>query len=433
MRRKLVLCLLLFTGCVQYGIAQDFWRTPLALNAWSGSESAWSDSIAAKRKSFVGIEGNILYGCDGMHNDFLMKMYKGGFIDSAYIEKSAETLLPSNRVGATFGTGITYGRVVNDSTREYITVSLLRRSMITGRFSDDAFRLAFQGNQRFKGEEADFGGTRFNFMSWTQLRIGYVTPKPDSKISFCFSLLAGHNYNQGNIRYGKLYTDSQGTLLHASVYADYWSSDTTNRKPFALNGWGTSVDVSWEKTWKDTFGNKKTLSFDFIDFGFINWSDRTVHRYADTSFNYYGIDISQFIINPDYVTELPEEGDFIKTDTTEFHSSVFLPAIIRGSYVQKFFKNQLGFKATCAVPLWSEALPFGSLTGTWSPGHLPVTIETGVAYGGYCGVQVPVGIAFLPGKCNRFALQAGTSNLLGVVLPDSFSGYGFGINLSYSY
>lgn len=382
-------------------------------------------------KSFVFAEGFFSYGCDGLNNEFLTKLYQGGYMDSSFIEKSATPLLPSNRFGVHTQVGITYGQFVNDTSHEMLTVSLLSRNSITGRFSDDAFRLGFQGNTRFKGEEADFSRTRFTSMSWSQLRIGYATPQPKGSISFSFSLLAGHHYNQADIEYGKLYTDSQGQSIIASVSGDYWSSDTANTSAYALNGFGTSVDISWMRFMELPRANHHIVKVDLFDFGFINWNNKTIHQYVDTSFDWYGVDVTQYFIDPDYVAELPEENDFIKSDTTEFHRSLFLPAVARVTYMRTFFTTRLSLKASAALPMWSEALPFGSLVASWRSKKLKCAFTGGVAYGGYARLQVPLKLEVF--ALGQSCIEVGTTNALAFIDPSGMAGGGAFVKLSYCF
>lgn len=402
--------------------AQNFWRDYPFLNVGPASDSL---------THYVSTEGMFSAGCDGVNNEFLIKLYRGGYMDSMFIDKSSRALLPVNRFGATTTVGITYGFPVNDSTGEAIHLSLLRRNNITGRFSDDAFHLAFQGNTRYKGEEADFGSTRFTSMSWTQLRFGYVTPQKQGGLIFSFSVIAGHHYNEANIRYGKLFTDSLGLSLDGGVAADYWSSDTSNHAAFALNGWGTSVDVTWMKYWTPQQKELAAFTLDFIDFGFINWNSKTIHRYTDTTFEYNGVDVTPYFVDADYVAELPEDDDFIRTDTSDFHRSLFLPAVARASFRRTFLNTRLSTKASFAMPFWSEALPYGSLTASWIDREQGYAITGGIAYGGYARVQVPFKIELF--MIRRFSLEAGTPNLLGFFNAAKTSGYGGVAKLSYCF
>lgn len=421
MKKVLTIFILVAGSCALS--AQNFWQDFPHLNS-RREAGPWA-------KSFVVAEGFANYGCDGVNNEFLNSLYKGGYLDSTFIENSTASLLPTNRFGVTTTTGITYGQNVNDSSREVFSISALRRNSITGRFSDDAFRLAFQGNTRFKGEEADFSRTRFTSMSWSELRFGYTTPHPNSVIRFSFALLVGHNYNQADVEYGKLFTDSQGLNVIGSVSGDYWSSDTANTTAFAMNGMGTSVDINW--MWYDSLRSHEfqIVRVDLIDFGFINWNNNTIHRYVDTSFSWNGVDVTPYFFDPNYVAELPEENDFIKSDTTEFHRSIFLPAVARASYSQTFFYSKLIARVTLAMPLWSEALPFGSMTASWQPKKVKMAVTGGVAYGGYARTQVPLKLEYY--GIPQFSIEAGTTNALAFIDPADFAGSGAFVKLTYCF
>lgn len=404
--------------------AQNFWQDYPFLHRTK------SDSVYRER-SFISLSGAFNYGCDGINNEFLNKVYRGGFLDSSFIESSSGNLLPSNRFGVSTIAGITYGHFLNDTTEEMFTIGLQQRNSITGRFSDDAFHLAFQGNTRYKGEEADFSRTLFTSMNWTQLKFGYLTPNPNGLVSFSFSLLVGHRYNQADIEYGKLYTDSQGLNLTGSVSGDYWSSDTSNTSAFALNGMGTSVDITWLYYKPAKNNNMWIAKVDFIDFGFMNWNNKTIHRSIDTTFAWQGVDISQLFINPDFVSELPEESDFIKSDTTEFHRSIFLPAVIRGTFTRTFCASRVNTRLAVSLPFWSEALPYAALTGAYHFMKAKFSASGGIAYGGYARAQVPLKLEWY--GLLHTAVSIGTTNALAFIDPASNAGSGAFVQLTYCF
>ena len=419
---KKILSILLLS-IVQTSFAQNFWQD----NPYFNSDK--KDGSVSQH--FLTADGLLNYGCDGVHNEFVTKLYMGGYLDSAFVEKSTGSLLPVNRFGLTTNVGLNYMQHVNDTTGEYFVIGVQRRNSITGRFGDDAFRLAFQGNTRFKGEEADFSRTRFTSMSWSQFKFGYITMQSNSTISFSFSLLVGHRYNEANIEYGKLYTDSQGLSLTGSVAGDYWSSDTSNTSQYAMNGMGTSVDIQW--TWFGLLphGNYQAVKADLLDFGFMNWNNKTIHRYVDTTFEWNGVDVTPLFLDPDYVVELPDDSSFIKTDTTEFHRSLFLPAVARVTYMRAFFASRLKVKTSLAIPVWSEALPFGCITAGWDFSKIKTNVSGGVAYGGYSALQVPLKIEMY--AIHQSCIEIGTTNALAFVNPATISGMGAYVKLSYCF
>jgi hypothetical protein len=420
---KKFLTTLFIAVCCTGLVAQNFWPD------YPRANSLKKDGSNAR--SSVWAEGMFAYGCDGVNNEFMTKLYMGGFMDSSFIEQSAMPLLPVNRFGVHTIAGIRYSSRTKDTTGEMWSLSVQQRNNITGRFSDDAFRLAFQGNTRFKGEEADFSRTRFTSMSWSQVKFGYLTPLPHGYVSFSFSLLAGHRYNQADIEYAKLYTDSQGLNVAASVAGDYWSSDTANTSQFALNGFGTSVDIVWH-WWNWLPGNNwHGVKLDLLDFGFINWNNKTLHQYVDTTFQWSGVDVTPLFLDPDYVAELPSDSIFIKSDTTEFHRSLFLPAVARFTYIRSFFGSRLTMKASAAAALWSEALPYGSLTAGWNFEKAKVTLAGGVAYGGYARLQVPLKVEVY--SVRQTCLEIGTINALSFIDPSGIAGGGAYVKLNFCF
>lgn len=420
--KKILFTILGIALCMNV-IGQDFWRENQLLRRTVSTE----DGDSPLR--MIGIDGGLYFGTDGVNNKFVTSLYTGGFLDSTFIEDAAAQLLPVNRFGLHASVGISYTFELKDSVKSRMTFSLMKRSNISGKFSDDAFRLGFQGNTRYKGLEADISGTRFTQMSWTQAKIGFSTKETaNTSIEVAVSLLAGNSYNEASIEYGKLFTDSQGLFINGAIAGDYYSSDTANTSAFAINGFGTAVDVTWlySRTLKT---GTELYRLEFLDFGFINWNNKTIHRFADTTFHYEGADISQIFVDPNYVTELPTEEDFIKSDTAEINRSTFLPAVLRGTYVRYLMNNKLRVKAQLAIPVWSYALPYGAITAGYSFWKSKITVTSGVAYGGYSKTQVPLklDVGLLPNTM----LEIGATNILGFVKPELFSGNGVFIKLSH--
>jgi len=402
---------------------QDFQREGATLHRSVNVDDRW------KPMKYVSVDGGLHFGSDGVSSQFITGLYTGGFMDSTYIENAASQLLPVNRFGLQSTIGITFGIETKDTSGNMITFSFQKRTNITGKFSDDAFRLGFQGNTQFKGEEAQFSGTRFSALSWTQLKIGYVSKESENtNISVAFSGIIGNNYNEGIIHYGKLFTDSQGLFLDGSVAADYYSSDTANQSLFAVNGFGTSVDIGWNYR-RQLKKSSEYYRIEFMDFGFINWNSKTIHQYTDTTFQYSGIDISQIFINQNYVLDLPEANDFIKQDTGETRRSTFLPAVIRGTYQRNSADYKLFVKITGALPIWSYALPYASIVGGYKIDVAKLQAITGIAYGGYARLQVPFKLQTW--VIQNATVEVGTSNVLSCILPDKFYGSGVFVKLNY--
>jgi hypothetical protein len=387
------------------------------------------DTADAKRNRVFAIHGNLLYGSDGLNNSFLNTIYRGGLLDSAYVEQNAAELLQKNRAGVHYDAGFSFGIGLKDTSQSMIMFSVRRRFNLTSVFSDDAFRLGFQGNTQFKGTEADFSRTGFRSLSWTQLQLGYYTRETSNTfIHIGVSGIAGHQYNEAWVEYGKLFTDSYGTYLSGGAVADFYSSDTASRGAMRVNGVGLSVDVSWMKM-RQLKNGTEYIRLEFQDFGFVNWNNKTIHRSIDTTVYYQGVDISELILNPQVNTQLPSESDFIKSDSASKYVSTYLPALFRASYTRTIgLKHAL--KLSASVPFWSYALPYAALTYRYTSAKFKTIVSGGFAYGGYARLQVPLRI--LKAFGTHFIAEAGAMNVLSIASPDHFTGNGYYFKLSYS-
>jgi hypothetical protein len=387
------------------------------------------DTITGKRKMVVALHGNLLYGSDGLNNSFVSNIYRGGYLDSAYVAETANGLLPYNRAGAHYDAGISFGISLKDTSESMVMFSIRRRYNLSAVFSDDAFRLGFQGNTQFKGEEADFSRSGFRSVSWTQLQLGYYTRETSNTyIHVGVSGIAGHQYNEAWIEYGKLFTDSYGTSLTGGAGADFYSSDTSAQNAWDVNGVGLSVDVSWMKM-RALKNGTEYFRIECQDFGFINWNNKTIHRKVDTTLYYQGIDISELVVNPQINAALPEEDDFVKTDSAAAFVSTYLPAVLRVSYTRTIgIKHAV--KLSGSMPFWSYALPYGSLTYRYASPKYGYMISGGVAYGGYAKLQVPLRVLKTFGP--HIMAEAGAINVLSALSPDNFTGNGYYFKLSYT-
>lgn len=387
------------------------------------------DTITGKRKMVFAVHGNLNYGSDGMNTGFMNTVYRGGFLDSTYLQETANGLLGLNRAGVHYDAGLSFGISLKDTSESLIQFSLSRRFNLSARFSNDAFRLGFQGNTQFKGEEADFSRTGFRAISWTQLQAGYYTRETrNTYIHVAVSGIAAHTYNEAWVEYGKLYTDGAGTSLSGGAVADFYSSDTSSRNSWRVNGVGLSVDVSWMKM-RTLSNGADYIKIECLDFGFINWNSKTLHRKIDTTVYYQGIDISELILNPQISADLPSENDFIKTDSTSRFVSSYLPAVFRASYT-RVIGSKHAIKLSASVPFWSYALPYGVLTYRYTFIKAKALASGGIAYGGYAKLQVPLKLYKIFKE--NIILEAGTMNVLSLISPDQFTGNGLYFKLSYT-
>jgi hypothetical protein len=388
---------------------------------------------ATNKRHCISAYGEYAAGSDAITNSFLNALYQGQFIDSAMKAEQETKLLATNRLGVYASYGVAYSWRGNpDSLRWGFTIALRDRQSVYGKFSSDAFRLAFEGNRPFRGQTANLDNTRLTYLHWQQLQFEakYFTPDKRSTATFGFSILNGSQLQEINLSEGRLYTASDGTSLEAAAKGSYYSSDTSNTKMLSRNGSGTCFNFRFSTILGDSASRfRHSVTFAVQDLGYIRWNDQSHIYNVDTSYTFTGVDATQIILNPDDIPGLPESDSLIGTPVRG-QVITFLPLGICAGYTLATPWHWFG---GVELRLWSyaDALPQATLFGGWLSASERWYAKGGIAWGGYAALQVPLRAGWNPGS--HFSISAGTLNLLAWLAPKSTHGQGAHLNVSYAF
>jgi hypothetical protein len=381
----------------------------------------------------ISFSGEYNAGSDALTNSFMNSFYQGAFLDSEMKSQQENLLLPSSRIGIYASMAMAYTwRADADTGKWEFTVALRDRQSVYGKFSNDAFRLAFEGNRAFLGTTADLDNTHLTQMHWQQMQFEakYYSPDKRSDAAFGFSILNGQLLQEINIRKGSVFTESDGTAIDVTSSATYFRSDTSSTKYGTRNGSGSCFNFRFNTYLGDSDAHyHHQISFMVQDLGFIRWNNKSEIYAVDTTMHYTGVDASDILINGGHATNVPNSDSLIGKPQNG-QVIAFLPLGVRFRYTLLTSGSWWGGIDARA---WSygDALPQVTMFAGWRTKDLHFNTTVGAAWGGYARLQFPVQIGW--DACKHFSLIAGTTNLAGYILPKKTHGQGLFMNLSFAF
>jgi hypothetical protein len=155
-------------------------------------------------------------------------------------------------------------------------------------FTDDFFKLMYEGNIPFTGKTAQIAPLNYRALSYQEAGLNLV-----SRASGQFNFGVGLSYIKGNSFYelnaskGTLFTSDDGDSIHADINLTYKSSDPSQKEAKSFNGSGSgfSAFVNYN------INSKSSFYFALDELGFISWNNKSVYFNMDTSGSYTGFDI----------------------------------------------------------------------------------------------------------------------------------------------
>lgn len=280
------------------------------------------------------------------------------------------------------------------------------------RFTKDLFDLTFYGNKKFAGQTLNFNKTSFNSLAYSTLEFTLgKTKKTLGKNTFSywvdFGLLLGHSVRDFDFKEASLFTEASGDYIELTVKnSSILVSDTLSTN--FIQGIGGKLDLNF------IYQTEKSKTFISIEnLGAIAWND-AVSADIDTTFRFDGVEVGNIF----------ELSDSVFTEVSQFDS---LYNSKKGTVVKElpinfsaYYKRELDlidFDIFARYRLFANYNPFIRAGVYFKP--IPIiTPGITVGYGGYsnliAGVNTDLNIGLLK-------IQLGTNNVLGGLLPNSFT------------
>lgn len=378
--------------------------------------------IEKSSQSFIGLQSNYYYGSNKVTNQFFNTLYKGGYIDSATKNNEFDRLASRNKVGGELNFSL-FAKLSSDSLKNTYWFKAGGKDIAGFTFSDNTFKLIFDGNSQFAGESIDLGKTVLNSIQFQYITAGVervVGKSQNMTVGAGVSFVKGSDNLHIKIDRAILFTQEEGEYIDLDLNYSSEQTDTAFKNFEAFNGFGAGVDLYYLINMK----NKSQLNVSISDIGFMRWNTKSYLSSADTSYHFEGLEVSNVFDLLDTTSSDQNYQDTIING--------FLPATERAAYTS-ILPAQLHLNYLHPI----GGTSFYALAGLkymFNPGYFPKVyaggawytknfdVITSVSYGGYTNLSWDLRLRKTFFK--TFEIYAGCNNMLGYILPKMTSSQG---------
>jgi len=253
----------------------------------------------------MSFESTYFLGSPTVTNGFIDNYFTGTYLGPFVKTQAFKNLNPTNILGAhqDFKLSCVVPVDKGGSTVAYY-VGVENKNIIDMEFSDNLFKLFFDGNKQFAGDTVSVKDNHMNFLGYSQLKGGLVKKIITKRFQHTFMGVLAFNVGTSNlsteIRNAKFYTDNEGALLDTEIDMAYRAiKNKSDSKIKFANGLGAGLDLYYN--FKCDKGNNFSVALN--DIGFVRWLkpySSVIEK--DTSFVFEGIEIKE-ILDIDASTE----------------------------------------------------------------------------------------------------------------------------------
>ena len=377
----------------------------------------------------VGILGNYLLNSNTASAQFTNTLYKGGKLDEAIINKASNRLGGNNRFGGDASYGLYYVQHPkrNDSiTKMGYFLAMNWKANASAEFSSDLFNWVFRGNKEYAGTKSYLGGSRFNLVTWREVKGGLMWEKKSGKNRVEFgvnlALLQGRTLFNTRLTQLEVEMDTLGTYLDIKSRMNA-SISAPNRNAYDGRAYGLALGGFFVTEYEKGF-----FKFEISDLGFLNFDTKTRLISNDTLFRYQGYRFNSTQGLADSISNFFTLNSVkAKYNVRDIQNSAMLitPAWFKIAYEFKLKKNAgLEFGVM-------ERLAYGWFPYLYSQYRVNLTpsfnLKTRISYGGYGGLSL--GLYLDKRFGNHFAIGIGSNAFEGFILPKVANGQGAYINV----
>jgi len=394
-------------------------------NAFTQQTHNFFEDTIQRLNFSVGADFN--YGSTVMTNKFSNRFLFGGTITRKMKDDTYKNLGNNNRGGGDLNYTLT-AEIPFDTLFDRTGISLVVgaefNEHVDVKFDENLFRLVFDGNKQFAGQEVDISQTNFNYYKFQRLNFGFISYKKHkgklTREGAIVSLIKGEEHIAANGE-GTMTTEQYGRQIDLELDYTFNSSDTTNKGLKAFNGIGISTDLFTEFYLKN--GDKIYLGVE--DLGFVHWNKKSIEISTDSLYMYDGIVIDDiFNINDSLIDKLSKDSiiDIISTDRSKASYATALPTALHIIYTKKLNSKLVG-NLGLYYKILVNYFPYIYANTTYYI-NPTFAVKTQLAWGGYG--KYNIGLSVAKSIKNSWQLILGTNNLEGYVVPTkAFSNSGF--------
>ena len=394
--------------------------------SWTISKlSGDSLRIGFKDQGSVQLKGSYNYNSNAVTNDFFSKLvYKSTYISEEDKQGSLNRLKAHNRLGVDFSSSLHGTYRSKKDTTVLFDMGIAYRDFTYAYFTKDIFKLAFEGNAQYAGQNAVVGPSTLKEWNYASLFVGVqkVVCK-ELMVGARLSIIKAGFYRETSIGAGNLYTDPNGDYVELSA-PFHWYSQERPDNPFAANhGWGLGADLYAQRFFK-----KSILTLEVKDLGAVNWRNMNTYT-GDKTYRYEGQNI----------------GDILAPGNS-YISSVALDSVAKELGIEKVVQNKIKMlptkvQLTYLYKLNTKWAVKGDLNYMFLKGYLPYAKVSGyyaitpaffivpaITFGGYGSINTQLGLSATVAK--TWSVQANIFALEYFIAPTSYSGHGLELYLT---
>lgn len=424
MRKTAALLLLIFFYCIISAQVNDINRYMSMHDLDSG-------------KFETGIIFNMFAASNSINNKFINSLLNNQFIDNDL--KKSNNIKKNNYFGSEDVISAYFIHMpdsfLNTNTFGY-RISIENYNHRDMKFSDDFYNLVFYGNKQYAGQEAVLSGFNSSVIKLQKIQFGIF--KKTNMLANKFTYYVGLSLIKGQsdhfIKFYEptsLYTAETGEYIDFQVLMNYLGTDTVKSKFTDFKGIGGAANIffAYENTMSDF-----TVSLAMNYMGLLRWFNNSFSIHLDTTYHYEGQEIEN-ILNLGEATF--SSGMDMDSLTDEFFSDAdtsgftrILPERMNLQFSKGFSNNILVTAGATYLINANHPLPLFYVISDINH-NKKLSYYLSFAYGGYSNFQFGLGLTVRLFK--QYRLRAGSSNVLGIVLPKQYYCQNAYFNLSYNF
>jgi hypothetical protein len=367
-----------------------------------GSDTAWnSKDMMILAGGEAGITTNAL------NVGFLQKSILGGHLEREELKDVYNQLPTLSKIGYSVHSDITF---MNFADTLFGNPRLGLKASVSSNyegfcgFKPNAFSLIYFGNGGLNPGMVDLGEFVYSNQAWQKIGFGLFNKSTLS--GFTLSLVAGQSFQSLSIDEAQFYTSPDADSLSLNMDGVYMRSDA-NRKGLANgSGLGACLDVDLNVPLSD---KSALMSISVRNFGFVAWNRKTETRALNDSYQWNGLDVTNWLSGATDTLELPSWVDTIQAPGTMKETLRFLPATFSFRYLERVTAVSY-IEAGCNFYSNSVALPL-AYAGMMHLLGERFSVGERISYGGYGNFAVGLEVQWL--SRNAWFVRAGSAQLEG--------------------
>lgn len=339
-------------------------------------------SFDSKVQQKIELEGYGSYGSSVMDINTMRLFYRGGYFDNELKAQSVNRLGGKNLFGGEYSFRVGYENPYVrwlDSACFYLNYEINGAGGIA--FTEDLFRLVFEGNQGYEGDSAFLSGIEMSSFAFKKLGLGYIRSNKNGMHKVGLSLMSFDSYSYGVLDRGIYTADVDSDTLQL-ILSGNWMTDTRADQGSPI-GYGIGVDYEAKLfPLQSDSTSAPMLICGVKNLGLFFSTNQMNTMSLDTIYTYSSVEVNDF---SDFANDLfpqsietdsilPEMEQNRKFRALPFELYFYSPSDPNGRKFQLIYGMRYRYGVTMIPQMY--------LGGDWRPNESTI-ISSYLSFGGY--------------------------------------------------